>query len=567
MTKKESNILLFSITLCWASSYIFIKDLPEDLSSYAYLTLTSGLAGLILLVIFHRSLKKINRKTVLHGLILSGLLAGNMLLEKKGLEYIPSSTASFLASLNIMIVPLILLLFRRFPTRNNLAGIFIILTGLHVSNGFSLTGSSAAGTMCMLGACALMSIYTVAASGFTRKSDPLLLSVLQICFSAGIGFILWLLEDPATFAHITWSKRMLSSIFILAFFSKAYAYIMLMYAEKYADPISVTVIAATEPIVTLTLALMIPNMQGETETFSVRALAGAVVIAMGAIVAGTDFLSRGEKIEKKSNAASDDRKAKQEGNPDGMAEEKPGKRWTLLRQFLLVMIPFAVLGAAFKVMVLVEGFTEVRPANAIPTVAGLSFGMAGALGCAAGNLIADCFGTLNLTSLLGAVGNFMAAYIPYRLWHTISKESPNVRTWKNLLIYIWSSLLGSLACAWILGFGLELFFGIWEEKVYRYILLNNFGFSVCLGLPLLILVCSDSIRLQMRRPQPGRGVYRIPEKYAIGIFVAETAVLAVIMGGVYAGMHLSNSIIMRILCAAAVLLMAGMCCASARREE
>lgn len=84
MTKKESNILLFSITLCWASSYIFIKDLPEDLSSYAYLTLTSGLAGLILLVIFHRSLKKINRKTVLHGLILSGLLAGNMLLEKKG---------------------------------------------------------------------------------------------------------------------------------------------------------------------------------------------------------------------------------------------------------------------------------------------------------------------------------------------------------------------------------------------------------------------------------------------------------------------------------------------------
>ena len=33
---------------------------------------------------------------------------------------------------------------------------------------------------------------------------------------------------------------------MLAFFAKAYAYIMLMYSQKYASPISVTVIASTE---------------------------------------------------------------------------------------------------------------------------------------------------------------------------------------------------------------------------------------------------------------------------------------------------------------------------------
>ena len=295
MTKKESNIMLLSITLCWASSYIFIKDLPPDLSSYAYLTLTAGIAGIILLAIFHRALLHLDRGTVFRGMILAVLIAGNMLLEKMGLECIPSSTASFLASLNIMIVPMILLLFRKFPTRNNVVGIFIIVGGLLVSRGISLAGSSLKGTIYMLGACVLMSLYTVAAAEFTQKSDPLLLSVLQICFSAVIGFFLWFLEDPATFAHITWSKRMLSSIFILAFFSKAYAYIMLMYAEKYADAISVTVIASMEPVVTLTLALMIPNMQGETESFSIRALVGAIVIAIGAIVAGSDFLSSKKK--------------------------------------------------------------------------------------------------------------------------------------------------------------------------------------------------------------------------------------------------------------------------------
>ncbi|MGN0308817.1 MAG: DMT family transporter [Lachnospiraceae bacterium] len=575
MTRKESNILLFSITLCWASSYIFIKDLPPDFSSYAYLTLTAGLAGIILLAVFHRSLKKLDKKTIFRGIILAALIAGNMLLEKMGLMHISSSTASFLASLNIMIVPLILLLLRKFPTKNNVFGIIIILGGLAVSNGISFAGSSLTGMLYMLGACILMSLYTVVAAEFTKKSDPLLLSVLQICFSAIIGFILWFIEDPLIFANITWSKRMLSSIFILAFFSKAYAYIMLMYAEKYADAISVTVIASTEPIVTLTLALLIPNMQGETESFSARALAGAVVIAVGAIVAGSDFLSSRQKGKSDENAIkhSSDKEAQEVETAvrlKGRENEKNqlGKIRLCLRQFMLSMIPFAVLGAAFKVMVLVEGFTEVRPANAIPTVVGLAFGAVGALGCAVGNLIADCFGTLNLTSLLGFVGNFMAAYIPYRMWYTLRAEKANVHTWKNLMLYLWAAYVGALSCAWILGFGLEFFFGLWMDTVYKYVLLNNLGFSIALGLPIFILITSDSFLLPMRMPRKGEQITGVKKRnWKLGVLIAETGILTIIMAGVYKGWHLSNQPIMGVLSGAAVLLTTAICVWPRERGE
>ncbi|MGN0349419.1 MAG: DMT family transporter [Roseburia sp.] len=564
MTKKESNILLFSITLCWASSYIFIKDLPSDLSSYAYLTLTAGIAGVILLAVFHRSLRNLNKQTILRGIVLAALIAGNMLLEKMGLMHISSSTASFLASLNIMIVPMILLLLRKFPTKNNVLGIVIILGGLAISNGVSLTGGSLIGTLYMLGACVLMSLYTVAAAEFTKKSDPLLLSVLQICFSAIIGFILWFFEDPSTFASITWSKRMLSSIFILAFFSKAYAYIMLMYAEKYADAISVTVIASTEPVVTLTLALLIPNMQGETETFSARALAGAIVIALGAIVAGSNFLS--DKKSKQEDEIATEKRGKQEGEEvvllrrGGDAKCQPSGIRLCLQQFLLSMLPFAILGIAFKVMVLVEGFTEVRPANAIPIVAGLSFGAVGGLGCAVGNLIADCFGSFNLTSLLGVIGNFMAAYIPYRIWYTLRTEKPNVHTWKNLLLYLWAAYMGALSCAWILGFGLEFFFGLWMDTIYKYVFLNNLGFSIALGLPIFILMTSDSIHIPMRMPWK-EGCAPVPQKRGqkLGILVAETGVLTAIMIGIYRGYHLSNHPIMCVLSVVAILLTAVIC--------
>jgi hypothetical protein len=52
MTSTETKIVLFSITLCWASSYIFIKNLPPTLSPFAYMTLTSGLAGIIFIIVF-----------------------------------------------------------------------------------------------------------------------------------------------------------------------------------------------------------------------------------------------------------------------------------------------------------------------------------------------------------------------------------------------------------------------------------------------------------------------------------------------------------------------------------
>lgn len=296
MTQKENNIVLFSITLCWASSYIFIKDLPQELSSFAYLTLTTGIAAILLLAIFFKRLCRVmDRKVLLQSFLLAMLMTGDLLAEKAGLETLPSSNASFIASLNILFVPILLLFFHQKPTRNNVAGTVIILLGLLITSNFRLEGFYNRGTLCMVAGCVFMAFYTIFAADFTKKSDPLAIGILQIVFTAVIGFVLWFLEDPRTFAAITYSRQMLSSIFILAFFTKAYAYIMLMYSEQYASAFRVTVIASTEPVVTLALALMIPNAFGQTESFHPRALAGAVCIAVGAVVAGTDFLNHRRK--------------------------------------------------------------------------------------------------------------------------------------------------------------------------------------------------------------------------------------------------------------------------------
>lgn len=294
MTRTESNIILFSITLCWASSYIFIKNLPAALSAFAYLTMTAGLASIILFIVFFKRLRDFNKKVLSRSAIMAAILCVNLVFEKLGIAAIPASTASFIASLNIVIVPLLLLFFRKKPSKNNLLGIFIILIGLALSSGIKIGQPLEIGILYMFFACFFMAVYIICTDRFTKGYDPLLLGVGQMFFTALIAFVLWNFEEPRTFLALTYSNEMLANIFMLAFFSKAYAYIMLMYSQKYANPLNVTVIASTEPIITMVLALLIPSTFGVTESFTLIKLTGAVLIAGGAICAGTSFLSKKE---------------------------------------------------------------------------------------------------------------------------------------------------------------------------------------------------------------------------------------------------------------------------------
>ena len=178
MTKKESVIVLLSITLCWSSSYVFIKAVPEDLSVYAYLALTSGAAALLLSILSRKRFRALNRKTLWQGLVLGLLITGNMAFEKLGLDHLPASSVSALEALNIIIVPIILLLKRKFPTRNNLAGIAIIFIGIIITSYTSMEGGGLLGILFILGSCVMMSLYTILATEYTKENDPMLLTIL-----------------------------------------------------------------------------------------------------------------------------------------------------------------------------------------------------------------------------------------------------------------------------------------------------------------------------------------------------------------------------------------------------
>ena len=168
--------------------------------------------------------------------------------------------------------------------------------------------------------------------------------------------------------------------------------------------------------------------------------------------------------------------------------------WKYTKMVVLAALTAAVYAAIlipFKGFPIIPGFTEVRPATAIPVVFGLLFGPAAAWGSGIGNLIGDFFGTLSLGSIFGFWGNFFLAFVGYKLWGHMgplsSKKEPNIQSSRQLFEYLLVIILACSVCAMIVAWGLEVLKMLPFAVLGGIIAVNNFIVALVLG-PLLLLI-------------------------------------------------------------------------------
>lgn len=171
--------------------------------------------------------------------------------------------------------------------------------------------------------------------------------------------------------------------------------------------------------------------------------------------------------------------------------------WKYTKMVVLAALSAAIYAALlipFKALVLIPGITEIRPASAFPVVFGLLFGPAGAWGAAIGNLIGDFFGSFGIGSVFGFIGNFFFAYVPYKLWNKlglIAKNDENpllLNSTKKMINYVLVAILGSLACALIIAWGLEVLKLVPFAALATIISMNNSIPSIILGIPLILVL-------------------------------------------------------------------------------
>lgn len=139
-----------------------------------------GIAAILLTIVFWKKIREIKRSTILKSGLLGLILTANILFDKLGIDRLPSSMCSVFATSAILIVPMIMICLRKYPTRNNIVGAVIIMSGILLTNGFDVSNLFSAGAFFMLMSALLASIYTIVADKITKEEDPILLTMLQM---------------------------------------------------------------------------------------------------------------------------------------------------------------------------------------------------------------------------------------------------------------------------------------------------------------------------------------------------------------------------------------------------
>jgi energy-coupling factor transport system substrate-specific component len=179
--------------------------------------------------------------------------------------------------------------------------------------------------------------------------------------------------------------------------------------------------------------------------------------------------------------------------------------WGNTRMVVLTAICAALYAALlipFKVVPLIPGITEFRPANAVPVVCSFLFGPAAAWGSAFGNLIGDFFGGLGPGDLFGFFANLFYGLVPYLVWESLSDAEPvprrasvfalGIPQFADLRILLVISLAATL-CATVVGWGLHAI-GFHPFRVLgSVVLVNNLVVATVLG-PFLLAVLYPRVR-------------------------------------------------------------------------
>src|SRR5699024_6210720 len=140
--------------------------------------------------IYYKKLRSMTKDLLIKGAILGAVLYTAFALQTIGLVYTTPSKNAFLTAVNVIIVPIILLIFyRRRLDRYETIGAFLAVIGIGLLS-LQLTGVINIGDflsfLCAIG----FAVHIIFTAKFVKDHDPVLLTLMQLMTAAVIGFII-----------------------------------------------------------------------------------------------------------------------------------------------------------------------------------------------------------------------------------------------------------------------------------------------------------------------------------------------------------------------------------------
>ncbi|WP_302012363.1 DMT family transporter [uncultured Adlercreutzia sp.] len=182
MTVRQAEMLLAAIIAARATSFMFSKILVGTMAPFNILAVRFLIAAGLLIVLFHRRLLKLDRRTLGCGAAMGGVFFASMALEMHALTGASSSTVSFLENTAIVLVPMAAaLMARRRPAAPVAAACTVAMIGVGLlTAGGGPGGDTVPGVLFGLGSGAAYSAAILTTARLSQEGDPLTLGIVQV---------------------------------------------------------------------------------------------------------------------------------------------------------------------------------------------------------------------------------------------------------------------------------------------------------------------------------------------------------------------------------------------------
>lgn len=278
-----AELFLFLVTFIWGGTFVFTKIGLDFASPSVYILLRFCIAIFLCIIFFNKKLLRINKKTLVNGLILGLFFGGGFLLQTIGLKYTTVSKSAFITGITVPLTPIVyFIVCRKRISKYSLWGVFVAVIGLWIFTNPDFDNINI-GDVLTLFSTMFWAFYITYMDVFTKKTENRSITAqlvfLQFVASSVIAIVYFVTFENASWA-VQFDNMLLISLAFNAVLASFFVTFIHTSIQRYTTPVKAALIFSLEPIVASSVAVIfLSETMTNIEIFGAFLLFSAVIIS------------------------------------------------------------------------------------------------------------------------------------------------------------------------------------------------------------------------------------------------------------------------------------------------
>ena len=237
-------LALLLVTAIWGVTFVQVKDAVAIYPLFAFLAVRFAIASVTLAPFSAGRFRGFDRRGLVAGVCLGGLLALGYALQTAGLERTTVSSTGFITGLCVVLTPITaFLLFRDHIPAAVWVGVGLSTFGLAML--FGIEAGSTAGDVLVLGGAAAYALQIVLLERFAPDYDPVAFTLVEM-LAACFGFTAIALARGELSVPHGWTVW--GALLVTGIFASAFAFLVQTWAQRELSATRTALVFAAEPV-------------------------------------------------------------------------------------------------------------------------------------------------------------------------------------------------------------------------------------------------------------------------------------------------------------------------------